>query len=154
MAAISDIISLSEVDVEKTVSNGKRVFEQYQPLIEKRIKQLKIAKMNSTSLVVFSGKSHRNSSDKMFTNRLIWNEDQIGKIIQYILKLEKKEKIIGSILKCKLFYGMNDKEISLKMNIPERTIRYNKAKAFYELAVYSNKVEFIPEQIIHFVIYE
>jgi len=140
-----------EVDVDKTIKNGKKIYEQYQPLVEKRIKQLKKSQINSASFIVFSGdKNSRNSNEKKLIDELAWNDDQIGNFIKFILKLQKKEKVIGGILKWKCFYGMTDKEISAKMNIPERTIRYNKSKAFYQLAVYSNQVEFIYEKTYYF----
>lgn len=58
--------------------------------------------------------------------------------------------MIGEILKWKCFYGLSDKEVSAKMNVPERTIRYNKSKAYYKLAVYSNQVEFKDEKTYYF----
>lgn len=54
-----------EVDIEKTIKNGKKIYEQYQPLIEKRVRQLKTAQFNSASIVIFSGEAKgKNSSEK------------------------------------------------------------------------------------------
>ena len=145
--------AIVEIDVEKTIKNGKKIYEQYQPFVEKRIKQLKKSKINSASFIFFSGdKTSDNSNEKKLIEQLAWTDDQIGSFIKFILCLQKREKVIGGILKWKCFYGLTDKEISIKMNIPERTIRYNKSKAFYQLAVYSNQVEFIYEKTYYFCI--
>lgn len=144
---------ISEVDVEKTIKNGKKIYEQYQPLVEKRIKQLKKSKMNSASFIIFSGGHNgKNSNEEKLIDGLDLYDDQVGRFIKFILKLQKKEKVIGGILKWKCFYRLTDKEISAKMDIPERTIRYNKSKAFFQLAVYSNQVEFIYETTYYFCI--
>ena len=88
-----------EVDVDKTIKNGKKIYEQYQPLVEKRIKQLKKSQINSASFIVFSGdKNSRNSNEKKLIDALAWNDDQIGSFIKFVLNLQKREKDIEKII--------------------------------------------------------
>ena len=62
MAIIFNDCNISKVDVDKTVKNGKNIFEQYQPLVEKRIRQLMKSKINSASIVCFSGNPKNGNS--------------------------------------------------------------------------------------------
>lgn len=153
MANIFDSNYISEIDFEKTVQNGKDICDQYQPLVEKRIRQLMKSPMNSSSLVCFSGepKSGNSIEDKLI-EKIAWNDDQIGNYMRNIYKIIKENKVIGEFLKWKCFYNMTDKEISEKMKIADRTVRKYKARAYYQLAVYSNQVEFVYEITLQFKI--
>lgn len=142
---------LLEIDEEKTIENGKKVCALYQPLVEKRIKQLLATPINSASIVTFSGSTKgKNSIENKLIEHIAWNEDQVGNFIRNILELEKSDKILGGYLKWKCFYGMTDKDISSKMKVTDRTLRNYKSKAYYLLAVYANQVEFIYEYVYHF----
>lgn len=142
---------ISKIDVEKTVQRGKDICNQYQPLVEKRIKQLMTTQMNSASIVCFSSEQKNNNSiESKLIEKIAWNDDQIGNYMRNIYKIMQEDKIIGEFLKWKCFYKMTDKEIAVKMKIAERTVRKYKAKAYYQLAVYSNQVEFIYEITIQF----
>lgn len=143
--------NISKVDMDKTVQNGKDVCNQYQPLVEKRIRQLMKSNVSSASIVCFSGDPKSgNSVEEKLVEKIAWNDDQVGNYIRNIYKIIKENKTIGEILKLKSFYNLTDKEIAKKLNIGERTVRYNKAKAYYQLAVYSNQVEFVYEMTLHF----
>lgn len=149
MADIFD--NISKVDIDKTVQNGKEVCNQYQPLVEKRIKQLMKSNISSASIVCFSGDPKSgNSIESKMLDKISWNEDQIGNFMKNIYKIMEDNKMVGEILKWKTFYNLTDKEISKKMNISERTVRYYKSRAYYQLAVYSNQVEFVYELTLHF----
>lgn len=151
MADIFDNNYISKIDVEKTVRHGKDICDQYQPLVEKRIKQLMKTQMNSTSIVCFSGEQkNSNALESKLIEKIAWNDDQIGNYMRNIYKIMREDKIIGEILKWKCFYRMTDKEIATKMQIAERTVRKYKARAYYQLAVYSNQVEFIYEITLQF----
>lgn len=142
---------ISKIDIEKTVQRGKDICNQYQPLVEKRIRQLMTTQMNSASIVCFSGEQKNNNSiESKLIEKIAWNDDQIGNYMRNIYKIMQEDKIIGEFLKWKCFYKMTDKEIATKMKIAERTVRKYKAKAYYQLAVYSNQVEFIYEITIQF----
>lgn len=147
MYNIFDSTIISKIDIDKTSQNGKAICELYQPLVEKRLKQAKNTPFNSTSFVMFSGdKKGSNSSDLKLIERLSWIDDQTANYIRNVLKIQKKDKTIGEFLKWKCFYGLTDREISDKLNKDERTVRRYKARAYYQLAVYSNQVEFIYEK--------
>lgn len=151
MINVFDSKIISKIDVEKTTKNGKEICELYQPLVEKRLKQVKGTPFNSTSFVMFSNnKKGVNSSDMKLIDRLSWIDEQTGTYIKNILKIQKEDKTIGEFLKWKCLYGLTDKEISEKLNIAERTIRKYKARAYYHLAIYSNQVEFIYEKVYYF----
>lgn len=135
------IMRLSEIDEEATINAGKRIFYQYYPLVEKRIRELLKSPISSSGVVKLTNKNKSVLEDKM-TKKIIWNEDQIGLFIRYILQLEKNDKKIGEFLKWKCFYNMTDKQISGKMKVSERTLRNYKAKAYYQLAVFANQVQF------------
>lgn len=142
---------ISKVDIDKTSQNGKAVCDQYQPLVEKRLKQVKGTPFNSTSFVMFSGdKKGTNSSDDKLIERLSWIDDQTANYIQNVLKIKEKDKTIGEFLKWKCFYGLSDREISEKLGVTDRAVRKYKSRAYYHLAVYSNQVEFIYEKTYHF----
>lgn len=142
---------LLEIDEEKTIENGKKVYILYQPLVEKRIRQLMTTPMNSTSFVTFSGSTKgKNSVENRLIEHIAWNEDQIGDFIRNILELEKQDKALGGYLKWKCLYGMTDKEISIKMKVTDRTLRNYKSRAYYLLAVYANQVEYIYEHVFQF----
>ena len=151
MAIIFNDCNISKVDVDKTVKNGKNIFEQYQPLVEKRIRQLMKSKINSASIVCFSGNpKNGNSIESKLIENISWNDDQIGNYIRNIYKIMKKNKFVGEFLKWKCFYNLTDKEIAEKLNITERMVRNYKATAYYQLAIYSNQVEFVYEFTIKF----
>ena len=79
---------LLEIDEEKTIENGKKVCVLYQPLVEKRIKQLLATPVNSASIVTFSGSTKgKNSVENRLIEHIAWNEDQIGNFIRNILEL-------------------------------------------------------------------
>ncbi|MBP3920156.1 MAG: hypothetical protein J6D28_01175 [Bacilli bacterium] len=141
---------ISKIDMEKTANNGRLVFEQYQPLVEKRLKQLKTGAFNSTSILVFSeGTTGSPASDKLL-KRLSWDDDQIASFIKNILKIQKQDKKLSDFLRLKCFYGYTDKEIAKELDVTDRTIRNYKSRAYYYLAVFSNQVEFIYEKCYSF----
>lgn len=151
MAVIFDSDYISKIDVDKTVKNGRDIFEQYQPVVEKRIRQLMLTKMNSGSIICFSGDPKSgNSVEEKLVEKIAWNDDQIGNYIKNIYRIIKENKTIGEVLKLKSFYNLSDKEVAKKLNIGERTVRYNKSKAYYQLAVYSNQVEFVYDFVMQF----
>ena len=150
MKLFDDII-ISKIDLDKISQNGKDICDLYQPLVEKRLKQAKNTPFNSASFVMFSGNQKcGNSSELKLLDRLSWIDDQTGKYIRTVLKLQKKDKTIAEFLKWKCFYGLSDREISDKIQKDERTIRRYKARAYFYLAVYSNQVEFIYEKTYNF----
>lgn len=150
MADIFEKDVVSKIDMRKTVANGKNVFLLYQPLVEKRLKQLKKIPMNSASLVIYGGKSGGKSSDDKLINRLSWENDQIANFIKNIMDIKEKDSVIGEFLRLKCFYGMTDDEISKRIKVSIRSVAYYKSKAYYYLAVYSNQVEFIEEKTYYF----
>lgn len=98
------------------------------------LKQAKCTQFNSASFVMFSGNQKGcNSSDLKLIEKLSWIDEQTGNYVRYILKIQKKNKIIGEFLKFICLYGLTDKEIGEKLNIAERTIRKYKVRAYYHL---------------------
>ncbi len=150
MINIFDKEVISKIDMEKTANNGKEICELYQPLVEKRLRQLGTGAFNSASIVVFSGKSTGSPASDKLLKHLSWNDDQIAIYIKTILKLQDFDKTIAEFLRLKCFYGYKDREIAEKLELSERQVRRHKAKAYFYLAVYSNQVEFIYEKSYHF----
>lgn len=132
---------IDQIDEEATIENGKRICILYRPLIEKRMKQILITPMNSTSLVTFSSNQKNNHSleDKLI-ERCAWNDDQVTKFINNILILEQSDKIAGKFLKAKYIYDKFDKEILDDLKISKRTLIYHKKEAYYKIAIWSNQV--------------
>lgn len=141
---------ISKIDMDKTVMNGKEICELYQPLVEKRLRQLNTKAFNSASIIVFSGESTGSSKSDKLLRCLSWNDDQIAHYIQSIFRIQNEDKKIKDFLRLKCFYGYTDREISDKLEISERTLRRYKNRAYFYLAVYSNQVEFIYEKTYHF----
>lgn len=150
MIGIFDIESISKIDLDKTALNGKEICELYQPLVEKRLRQLKTKTFNSASIVVFSGGSTGSTISDKLLQSLSWTEDQIANYIKNIFRIQEENKKIKEFLRLKCFYGYTDREIAEKLKISERTLRRYTKKAYYYLAVYSNQVEFIYEKTYHF----
>lgn len=97
---------IDQIDEEATIENGKRICILYRPLIEKRMKQILITPINSTSLVTFSGNQKNNHSlEERLIERCAWNDDQVTKFINNILILEQSDKIAGKFLKVKYIYN-------------------------------------------------
>lgn len=132
---------IDQIDEEATIENGKRICILYRPLIEKRMKQILVTPMNSTSVVTFTGNQRNNQT---FENKLIercaWNDDQVTKFINNILILEQSDKIAGQFLKAKYIYDKFDKEILEDLKISKRTLIYHKKEAYYKIAIWSNQV--------------
>ena len=150
MFNIFDKEIISKIDMDKTVMNGKEICELYQPLVEKRLRQLNTKAFNSASIIVFSGESTGSSKSDKLLRCLSWNDDQIAHYIQNIFRIQNEDKKIKEFLRLKCFYGYTDREISDKLEISERTLRRYKNRAYFYLAVYSNQVEFIYEKTYHF----
>ncbi len=150
MFNIFDKEIISKIDMDKTVMNGKEICELYQPLVEKRLRQLNTKAFNSASIIVFSGESTGSSKSDKLLRCLSWNDDQIAHYIQSIFRIQNEDKKIKEFLRLKCFYGYTDREISDKLEISERTLRRYKNRAYFYLAVYSNQVEFIFEKTYHF----
>lgn len=150
MIDIFDKEVISKIDMDKTVMNGKEICELYQPLVEKRLRQLNTKALNSASIVVFSGASTGSSKSDKLLKCLSWDDDQIAHYIQSIFRIQNEDKKIKEFLRLKCFYGYTDREISDKLEISERTLRRYKNRAYFYLAVYSNQVEFIYEKTYHF----
>ena len=150
MFNIFDKEIISKIDMDKTVMNGKEICELYQPLVEKRLRQLHTKAFNSASIIVFSGESTGSSKSDKLLRCLSWNDDQIAHYIQSIFRIQNEDKKIKEFLRLKCFYGYTDREISDKLEISERTLRRYKNRAYFYLAVYSNQVEFIYEKTYHF----
>lgn len=109
--------------------------------------------LNSASIVVFSGSAkNRNAFENKLIERCAWNDDQITSFINNILVLEKCDKITGGYLKYKYIYDYTDEQIASKFKVTDRTLRSYKNKAYFQIAVWSNKVEFIYCKTFHFVI--
>lgn len=142
---------IDSIDVEKTARNGKRICLLYRPLVEKRIKQLLVTPMNSTSLVKFSGgKKSRNSFENKLIERIAWNDDQVTNFINNILILEQCDYALGKFLKDKYIYDKLDKDIAKELKVTERTLRRYKNQAYYKIAIWSNQIEYINYKAIHF----
>jgi len=142
---------ISKIDEEKTVLKGKETCELYKKAVQKRIRQISLSKdINSSSVLYFSGKSLINNLENKIIDDISWNDDQIGKFISFILDLEKTDKIVGSILKYKYLFGLTDNEISAKLKVSERTVQRKKNNAYYLVAVFSNQVQFIYENVYSF----
>lgn len=150
MINIFDKEIISKIDMDKTVIKGKEICELYQPLVEKRLRQLNTKAFNSASIVVFSGASTGSTSSDKLLKSLSWNEDQIANYIRSIFRIQNEDRTIREFLRMKCLYGYTDREISDKLEISERTIRRYKNRAYFYLAVYSNQVEFIYERTYHF----
>ncbi len=145
--------SIDSIDEIKTAENGKIICCQYRPLIEKRIKRLLTTPMNSTSIVAFTnGTKSRNSFENKLIERVAWNDDQVTNFINNILLLEKIDKEAGLYLKLKYIYDKTDKEIANNLKITPRTLRRHKFKAYFQIAVWSNKIEYIYCKTFHFAI--
>jgi len=151
MSNIFDNKIISKIDVSQTIKNGKAIFKQYKPAVQKRMKQLLLNNMNSASVISFSGNSNNNNTnEKKMIDRLSWYEDQTSKFIECIINLENENKIIGKFLQYKCFHNLTDKEIADNLKMSERSLRNYKAEAYYQIAVYANQVEFIYEKIFQF----
>jgi len=151
MSSICDKQLISKIDISQTIKNGKKIFKQYIPPVQKRMKQLLLNNLNSASVVVFSGNSKNDNANEIrMIDRLSWNEDQIAKFIECIMNLEKENEKAGKFLQYKCFYGLSDREIMDKLNISSRTLRNYKAEAYYQIAVFANQVEFVYEKIYRF----
>ena len=145
--------SIDSVDEFKTAENGRNICCQYRPLVEKRIKRILATPMNSASIVMFtSGTKSRNSFENKLIERVSWNDDQITNFINNILLLEKIDKGAGSYLKLKYIYDKADDEIAKKQKITLRTLRRHKLRAYFQIAVWSNQVEYIYCKTFHFAI--
>lgn len=153
MADIFDCNIISKIDMEKTVQNGKEICELYQPLVEKRLRQLNTKAFNSASIVIFSGESTGSKPSDKLLKQLSWYDDQIANYIKNIFSIQKKDKTIAEFLRLKCFYGYTDREISDKLGISERHLRRLKSRGYYYLAVYSNQVEFIYEKT-HYIYFD
>lgn len=95
---------IQKIDYDQTVKNGKKVCNQYRPLVEKRLRQLDADFINSTSIVSFSGnKSRNNNMENNLIDRISWFEDQISNYINYILRIEEIHKNSGIFLNGKHF---------------------------------------------------
>lgn len=145
--------SIDNIDEVKTIENGKKICSQYKPLVEKRIKRILCTPMNSTSIVIFSGKTTKsNSFEKQLIERCAWNDDQVTNFINNILNLEKVDKMAGCYLKYRYIYDKDNKEIAKIMKVTDRTLRNYKDRAYFQMAVWSNKVEYIYCKTFHFII--
>ena len=80
--------------MDKTVMNGKEICELYQPLVEKRLRQLNTKAFNSASIIVFSGESTGSSKSDKLLRCLSWNDDQIAHYIQNIFRIQNEDKKI------------------------------------------------------------
>lgn len=148
-----DSYFIDSIDEVKTIENGKKTCSQYRPLVEKRIRQLLVTPTNSSSLVMCCGNSvGRNNFERQLIERCSWNEDQITNFINNILNLAKTGSIAGAYLKYKYIYDWTDKEIASKLKITDRTLRNHKSKAYFQIAIWSNRVEYIYLKTFHFVI--
>lgn len=150
MINIFDSKIISKIDMEKTALKGKEVCELYQPLVEKRLRQLNTSAFNSASILLFSSGTTGSASSDRLLKVLSWHDDQIANYIKSVLKIQKIDKTIAGFLRLKCFYGYTDKEIAEKLNISERQVRRQKARAYFYLAVYSNQVEFIYDKTYYF----
>ena len=145
--------SIDSVDEIKTAENGKIICCQYRPLVEKRIKRLLATPMNSASIVMFtSGTKSRNSFENKLIERVAWNDDQITNFINNIFLLEKLDKKAGSYLKLKYIYDKTDEDICKQLKVAIRTLRRLKMRAYFQIAVWSNQVEYIYCKTFHFAI--
>ena len=140
----------SKIDMRKTIANGKEVFLLYQPLVEKRLKQLSKIPINSASIVVCSNSSGLKSTDSKLIDRLSWNNDQIALFIKNIMNIKSFDPLIGEYLKLKCFDRLSDDAIARRINVSLRSVANYKSKAFYYLAIYTNQVEFIEERVYQF----
>lgn len=150
MIDIFDTKTISKIDMGKTAMNGKAICELYQPLVEKRLRQLNTSAFNSASILVFTGGTTGSSASDKLLKILSWQEDQIANYIKIVLEIQKKDKTIAEFLRLKCFYGYTDREIAETLNIAERTLRKYKSRAYFHLAVYSNQVEFIYDKNYYF----
>ena len=107
----------SKIDMRKTIANGKEVFLLYQPLVEKRLKQLSKIPINSASIVVCSNSSGLKSTDSKLIDRLSWNNDQIALFIENIMNIKSFDPLIGEYLKLKCFYRLSDDAIARRINV-------------------------------------
>lgn len=150
MVDVFDKDVVSKINMRKTVANGKEVFQLYQPLVEKRLKQLDRLPINSSSLVMFGNNASGKSPDDKLINRLSWDDDQIACFINNIMDIKEYDPLIGEYLRLKCFYRFSDDTIAKKMKVSLRSVAYYKSKAFYYLAVYTNQVVFIDERTYYF----
>lgn len=150
MNNIFDIGMASNINIRKTVANGKEVFLLYQPLVEKRLKQLSRLPVNSASLIMCNNSKGSGSNDSKLIERLSWDTDQIALFIDNIMKIKSYDPLIGEYLRLKCFYRLSDDAIAKKINVSLRSVANYKSKAFYYLAIYTNQVEFIEERIYQF----
>ena len=92
MINIFDKEIISKIDMDKTVIKGKEICELYQPLVEKRLRQLNTKAFNSASIVVFSGASTGSTSSDKLLKSLSWNEDQIANYIRSIFRIQNEDR--------------------------------------------------------------
>lgn len=145
--------SVDGIDEVKTIENGKSICSQYQPLVAKRIKMILCTPMNSTSIVIFNGKStKKNTFEKQLIERCAWNDDQVTNFINNILLLEKVDKLAGSYLKYKYIYDKPNNEIAEILKVTDRTLRNHKDRAYFQMAIWSNEIEYVYSKTFHFVI--
>lgn len=150
MFEISEVY-IPEIDEAKTILNGKELCMKYQPLVERRIKRNLTIPMNSTSLIKFSNQVRKKSSfENKIVEKLDNEKDKVGQYIKNICEIQNKDTTLGELLLWKGIYGLTDSQISVKMKIAERTIRKYKPKAFYLLAIYSDKVAYVYQNTYEF----
>lgn len=144
--------SIENIDENKTVLNGKKVCNQYRLLVEKRIKMILASPLSGSSFIETNRIRNYNSFEINLIRRIEWNNDQVTDFINNILILEKVDKTSGLYLKLKYTYDKTDIEIAKKMKISDRTLRNYKSRAYFQIAVWSNKVEYIYSKKFCFII--
>ena len=141
---------LDNIDVKKTAKKGKEICLTYRPLVEKRVRQLLIP-MNSTSILKFPvGSTKKNFFEESLIKRCNWKDDNLTNFIFNILNLEKCDSLAGKYLKEKYIYERKDQEIAKRLKITERTLTNCKRRAYYKIAIWSNKIEYIKYESNHF----
>ena len=77
MLDIFDNKIVSKIDMEKTAMNGKAICELYQPLVEKRLRQLNTSSFNSASILLFSGGTTGSAASDKLLKMLSWHSSYL-----------------------------------------------------------------------------
>lgn len=140
------IAYLAGIDEEASILKGKQVCRQYAPLIQRRLRDMMKEPMRSGSLIQVSNDSKTgNSYEKQLLERCSWEDDDVSKFCEYIMKLETQErcKKAGQYLKWKYIYDKTDTEIMEIISISKGTLSKNKRIAYYMVAYWANAICFV-----------
>lgn len=146
------IIFDRNIDVEKTQENGKKVCEDYAPLIQQRIRLKMRMPLRTGSLIqVSSDIKSGNGIESEYINRIMKEGDQVDCFLNYIDEMIEMDEKAGKYLKYKLVDELTDEEIALKLGVTRRTLYSIKPNAYFRVAIWSHQVTYIKESTFEFL---